>query len=179
MTRIVATTTAVLAGAAVLSAAGGAEAHRPPPGRALEYRTEHAGHVVEVMVVPRAPRAGEPVEVIAVIRDAAGGQPYRGYVTFLVAAPGGEAVPLAIPLEFEPGHFESAHVFREPGVHGLAVVFDVAGAEQRVERIPVTVEPPSRVAGGIALALGLVTAATYAAAFRRSRRRGSSGAGHA
>jgi len=166
------------AAAAVLAAACVVEAHRPPPGRALEYKAEHAGHVVEVMVVPRVPRAGERAEVIAVLRNAASGQPYRGYVTFLVAPPGGEASPLFIPFEFEPGQFESAHVFREPGVHDLSIVFDVDGAAQRIERIPVTVQPASGVAGGIVLALALVTAATYAAAFRHSRRRGPPGVGH-
>jgi len=178
MTRIVAVAAAVLAATAVLAPARVADAHRPPPGRALEYRTELAGHVVQLMVVPRTPRAGERAEVIAVLRHAASGQPYRGYLTFLVAPPGGEASPLVIPLEFEPGQFESAHVFREPGVHSLSLVFDVEGAPQRIERIPVTVQPASRVAGGVVLALALVTAATYAAAFRHSRRRGPPRVGH-
>src|SRR3990172_9327535 len=58
MTRIVAAAAAVLAATAVLAPARVADAHRPPPGRALEYRTELAGHGGEVMVGPRTPRAG-------------------------------------------------------------------------------------------------------------------------
>src|SRR3990170_1721879 len=73
----------LLAAAAVLAGAPGVEAHRPPPGHALEYRGERAGHIVEVMVVPKAPRAGERAEVIVAIRDESGGAPYRGYLTFL------------------------------------------------------------------------------------------------
>lgn len=148
-----------------------AEAHRPPPGYALEHRAESAGHLVEVLVVPKQPRAGERGEVIATIREQESGLPYRGYVTFLVAPSAGEAGPLVIPLEFGPGQFESTHVFREPGVHALTIVFDAEGAEQRVGPIPVAVRAASRVAGGIALTLAVVTAGTYAAAFRHSRRR--------
>lgn len=168
-------TAGLLAAAAVLVGAPGAEAHRPPPGHALEYRAERAGHIVEVMVVPKAPRAGERAEVIVAIRDESGGAPYRGYLTFLVAPPAGEVGPLVIPLEFGPGQFESVHVFRESGVHGLSIVFDAEGTEQRVGPIPVSVRLASRAAGGIALALALVTAVTYGAAFRRSRRRAPAG----
>ncbi len=162
---------------AVVVGASAAEAHRPPPGYALEHTAEQAGHVVEVLVVPKEPRAGERGEVIVTIREQDTGLPYRGYVTFLVAPPAGEAGPLVIPLEFGPGQFESQHVFREPGVHSLSIVFDAEGAEQRVGPIPVAVRPASRVAGGIAITLALLTAVTYAAAFRQSRRRAPTGSG--
>jgi hypothetical protein len=55
-------------------------------------------------------------------------------------------------------------------------VFDAQGAEQRVGPIAVTVRPPSHVAGGVAITLALMTAVTYGAAFRHSRRRGTPGA---
>lgn len=164
----------ILAAMALLAEAPPVEAHRPPAGYALEVRAERAGHVVQVMVVPRTPRAGEPVEVIVAIREEPSGRPFGGYVAFLVAPPGGEAEPLGIPLEFGPGEFESSHVFREAGVHSLSVVFHAEGAEQRVGPIPVSVAPPSRIAEGVALTLAAVTAATYLVAFVRSRRRGPS-----
>lgn len=169
---------AVLTAAALLAGASVAEGHRPPPGYALEHRAERAGHAVEVMVVPKEPRAGEPAEVIVAIWEGGRSVPYRGYVTFLVAPPGGEAAPLGVPLEFEPGHFEAAHVFRPPGVHNLSVVFDVGGSEQRVGPIPVTVRPPSRVAAAVILGLAALTAVTYGAAFRRVRGRAAPGVRH-
>jgi hypothetical protein len=153
-----------------------AEAHRPPPGYALEQRATVAGHVVEVMVVPKEPRAGEKAEVILNVREEDTGLPYQGYVTFRVTSPGGEAGPPAIPMEFGPGQFESVHVFRGPGVHQLFVAFDAQGSEHRVGPTSVTVRPPNRAAGGVALALACVTAVTYAAAFRHSRRRAAPGA---
>jgi hypothetical protein len=161
----------------LLAWASAVEAHRPPPGHALEHTAQAAGHVVEVMVVPKEPRAGERAEIILAIREQATGLPFKGYLTFLVAPLAGEAGPLVIPLEFSPGQFESAHVFREPGVHGLSVVFDAEAAEHRVGPIPVRVRPASRVAGGVALGLGVLTAVTYAAAFRRSRREPPPGGG--
>ena len=161
----------VAAAMALFAWAPAAEGHRPPPGSALELAAERGGHVVEVLVVPKEPRAGERGEVIVTIREQDTGVPYRGYVTFLVAPPEGGAGPPAIPLEFGPGQFESAHVFRAPGVYALSIVFDAEGREQQVGPIHVTVRPASRVAGGIALALALVTCVTYAGAFRHSRRR--------
>lgn len=168
----------VMAALALLAVASAAEAHRPPPGYALEHRDRRAGHAVEVMVTPRMPRAGAGAEVIVAIREEASGLPYRGYVAFLVAKPGVEAEPLGIPLQFGPGEFESAHVFREPGIHSVVVVFHAGGGEQRVGPIAVEVRPPSRVGEGVALALALVTAVTYVAAFLRSRRRGLPGSRH-
>ncbi len=165
----------VVTAVALLAVVSVAEAHRPPPGYALEHRDRRGGHEVEVMVVPKAPRAGERVEVIVAISEESTGLPYRGYVAFLVAEPGGEAEPQGIPREFRLGEFESAHVFREPGVHSVWVVFRAGAREQRVGPIPVTVlpRPPSRAAGGVALTLALVTTVTYVAAFLRSRRRGA------
>ncbi len=167
----------VAATLAVGVVASAAEAHRPPPGYALEHREERSGHVVELMVVPKEPVAGEKAEIIVNLSEEGSGLPYQGYVTILAAPPGGEPEPLTIPVEFGPGQFESAHVFRELGVHHLAVVFDAQGAEQRVGPIAVTVRPPSRVASGVAITLALMTAVTYGAAFRRSRRRQTPGAG--
>jgi hypothetical protein len=160
----------VAAALAVGVVASAAEAHRPPPGYALEHREERSGHIIEVMVVPKEPVAGEKAEIILNLREEDSGLPYQGYVTFLVAPPAGEPGPLAIPMEFGPGQFESANIFREPGVHQLSVVFDAQGAEQRVGPIAVTVRPPSRVAGGVAITLALMTAVTYGAALRHSRR---------
>lgn len=162
---------AALVAAALLTGGPAAEAHRPPRGHALEHTAEQAGHFLEVMVVPKAPRSGGSAELIVGIREQQTGRAYRGYVTFLVAPPGGEAEPLGIPLEFEPGYFESVHVFRQPGVHRLTVVFDVGGNEQRVGPVLVAVRIPSRLALGVALGLAALTAVTYAAAFRQSRRR--------
>jgi hypothetical protein len=162
--------TGPLVAALLLAGASAAEAHLPPPEHALEHTAQAAGHVVEVMVVPKQPRAGDRAEIIVAIREQETGLPFRGYLTFLVAPPAGEAGPLVIPLEFGPGQFESTHIFREPGVHSLSVVFHAEATEHRLGPIPIHVRPPSRVAGGIALGLGLVTAVTYAAAFRRSRR---------
>ena len=161
----------VIAAVALCARAAAAEAHRPPPGFALEHRAEVAGHVVEVMVVPKEPRAGERGEVIVTIRERDTGQAYRGYVTFLVAPPAGEPGPPVIPLEFGPGQFESAHVFRGPGVHALSIVFDAEGAERRVGPIPVSVRAVGRTAASIALALALAMSLACALVFRRIRRR--------
>src|SRR3972149_6429419 len=60
MTRIVAAAAAVLAATAVLAPARVADAHRPPPGRALEYRTELAGPAGQLMGGPRTRRPRAP-----------------------------------------------------------------------------------------------------------------------
>ena len=90
--------------------------------------------------------------MIVTIRERDTGQAYRGYVTFLVVPPAGEPGPPVIPLELGPGQFESAHVFRGPGVHALSIVFDAEGAERHVGPIPVSVRAVGRTAASIALA---------------------------
>ncbi len=161
----------IAAALAALVAASVADAHTPLPGSALEHTTEVAGHVVEVLVVPKQPLVGEQAEVILTIWQRDTGKPYRGHVTFRVTPPTGEPGPPAVPPRFGPGRFESAHAFLEPGLHGLSVALDVEGAERLTGPITVMVRSPSRAPAGVALILALVTASTYAAAFRYSRRR--------
>lgn len=154
-----------------------AEPHLPPPGRALEFRAERAGHLTDIRVVPRAPRAGERAEIVVAIREGETGRPYRGYLTLLVAPPAGEAGPLTIPREFAPGQFETDHRFEEAGVHTLSVVIQVEGTEERLGPFRIPVGPPSRLGEGIAIGLAVLTVGTYAAAFRHARRRAPPGGG--
>lgn len=165
----------IAAALAALAAASVADAHTPPSGSALEHTTEVAGHVIEVLVVPKQPLVGEQAEVILTIWQRDTGKPYRGHVTFRVAPPTGEPGPPTVPPRFGPGRFESPHVFLEPGLHGLSVALAVEGAERRTRPMAVTVLSPSRAPAGVALILALVTAGTYAAAFRHSRRRSVAG----